>query len=225
MRFSAGLSHYTTLSCLQNQNEDVCNMSHRTLVARGLHFNSPLAIHPYRGQCTASNLLQNARIKSTQIDSYPHVPHPRNYVLTILGNDAHIHLYKQDRSAHAFCLSARLTGTPHCLPSTHTHLVPPKILPKPTLKPTPSATSSLRRRRSDPPIRNIRVMTHGCGAHSVSTTTLQTVVAKLVASHLYQLNAAVIDGLELELLLGEGGASRECDEGAVVHTATLVGDS
>jgi hypothetical protein len=48
----------------------------------------------------------------------------------------------------------------------------------------------------------------GCGAHSVSTATLRTVVAKLIASHLYQLNAAVIDGFCANLLLGEGGASR-----------------
>jgi hypothetical protein len=34
------------------------------------------------------------------------------------------------------------------------------------------------------------------------------VVAKLIASHLYQLNAAVIDGFCANLLLGEGGASR-----------------
>jgi hypothetical protein len=188
-----------------------------------LHFNSPLSIHPCRHQCTASSLLKNNRINSTQINSYPHVPHPRNYVLTILGNDARIHLYKQDRSAHAFRLPVRLTGTPP-LPIIHTHaLGPHKILPEPTLKPTPSATAQTQFWPADP--KHTSHDTHGCGAHSVSTATLQTVVAKLVASHLYQLNAAVIDGLELELLLGEGGASRECDEGAVVHTATLVGDS
>jgi hypothetical protein len=62
---------------------------------------------------------------------------------------------------------------------------------------------------------------HGCGAHSVSTATLQTVVAKPIVSHLYHVNAAVIDTFCLKLLLGERGASRVV-MGVQLHTATLL---